>query len=163
MINKHGIWPRIHYSYQTDKNKFRGHKAECAHVLISVSRRRLAVTSVCSERRTKSINMRIANKSFYLFCCEDVLWGRELNKYFVWKSDKSVKGSASLIAGCFSTGDSVCSHLLTLVPRSRIFYPEDGGDTFLRNVGSHKIYTARHPRRRHSSTFPNNRQMQRLV
>jgi hypothetical protein len=32
------------------------------------------------------------------------------------------------------------------------FYPEDGGDTFLRNVGSHKIYTAPHPRRRHSST-----------
>jgi hypothetical protein len=31
------------------------------------------------------------------------------------------------------------------------FYPEDGGDTFLRNVGSHKIYTASHPRRRHSS------------
>jgi hypothetical protein len=31
------------------------------------------------------------------------------------------------------------------------FYPEDGGDTFLRNVGSHKIYTAPHPRRRHSS------------
>jgi hypothetical protein len=30
------------------------------------------------------------------------------------------------------------------------FYPEDGGDTFLRNVGSHKIYTAPHPRRRHS-------------
>jgi hypothetical protein len=28
--------------------------------------------------------------------------------------------------------------------------PEDGGDTFLRNVGSHKIYTAPHPRR-HSS------------
>jgi hypothetical protein len=31
------------------------------------------------------------------------------------------------------------------------FYPEDGGDTFLRNVGSHKIYTTPHPRRRHSS------------
>jgi hypothetical protein len=30
------------------------------------------------------------------------------------------------------------------------FYLEDGGDTFLRNVGSHKIYTAPHPRRRHS-------------
>jgi hypothetical protein len=28
---------------------------------------------------------------------------------------------------------------------------EVGGDTFLRNVGSHKIYTAPHPRRRHSS------------
>jgi hypothetical protein len=31
------------------------------------------------------------------------------------------------------------------------FYIEDVGDTFLRNVGSHKIYTAPHPRRRHSS------------
>jgi hypothetical protein len=31
-------------------------------------------------------------------------------------------------------------------------YPEDGGDTLLRNVGSfHRIYTAPHPRRRHSS------------
>jgi hypothetical protein len=27
------------------------------------------------------------------------------------------------------------------------FYPEDGGDTFLRNVGSHKIYKVPHPRR----------------
>jgi hypothetical protein len=26
------------------------------------------------------------------------------------------------------------------------FYPEYGGNTFLRNVGSHKIYTAPHPR-----------------
>jgi hypothetical protein len=32
------------------------------------------------------------------------------------------------------------------------FYPEDGGDTILRNVGSiDYIYTAPHPRRRHSS------------
>jgi hypothetical protein len=34
------------------------------------------------------------------------------------------------------------------------FYSEDGGDKFLRNVGSHKIYTAPHPRRRHSSYSP---------
>jgi hypothetical protein len=27
------------------------------------------------------------------------------------------------------------------------FYPEDGGDMLLRNVGSHKIYTSPHPRR----------------
>jgi hypothetical protein len=33
-------------------------------------------------------------------------------------------------------------------------YPEDGGDTFLRNVGSHKMYTAPHPRRRNSSYLP---------
>jgi hypothetical protein len=30
-------------------------------------------------------------------------------------------------------------------------YPEDGSNTFLRNVGSHKIYTVPHPRRRRSS------------
>jgi hypothetical protein len=28
--------------------------------------------------------------------------------------------------------------------------PEDGGGMFLRNVGSHKIYVAPHPRRQHS-------------
>jgi hypothetical protein len=33
------------------------------------------------------------------------------------------------------------------------FYPEDGGDKFLRNIGLHKIYTAPHPRRRHSSNY----------
>jgi hypothetical protein len=27
------------------------------------------------------------------------------------------------------------SHLLTLVPARGFFYPEDGGDTFLRNIG----------------------------
>jgi hypothetical protein len=32
------------------------------------------------------------------------------------------------------------------------FYPEGGGDTFLRNVGSHKVYTVPHPRRRHSQS-----------
>jgi hypothetical protein len=38
-----------------------------------------------------------------------------------------------------------------LVTRSRIFYPEDGGDMFLGNIGSHKIYMAPHPRRQRSS------------
>jgi hypothetical protein len=27
-----------------------------------------------------------------------------------------------------------------------VFYPEDGGDAFLRNLGSRKIYTAPHHR-----------------
>jgi hypothetical protein len=31
------------------------------------------------------------------------------------------------------------------------FYPEDGGITFLRNIGSNKIYMAPHHRRRHSA------------
>jgi hypothetical protein len=50
-------------------------------------------------------------------------------------------------------GRQIRSHLLTLVPRSQIFYPEDGGDTVLRNVGSQKIYTASRPRRQHSSKY----------
>jgi hypothetical protein len=33
----------------------------------------------------------------------------------------------------------------------RLHFQGDGGDTFLRNVGSHKIYTAPHPSWRHSS------------
>jgi hypothetical protein len=40
-----------------------------------------------------------------------------------------------------------------LVPRSRLFYHEDGGNTFLRNVGLHKIFTTSHPRRLY---FPGN-------
>jgi hypothetical protein len=37
----------------------------------------------------------------------------------------------------------------------RFFYPEDGDDTFLWNLGSfHWIYTTPHPRRRHSSYLP---------
>jgi hypothetical protein len=32
-------------------------------------------------------------------------------------------------------------------------YHEDGGDTFLRNVGSYKNYTAPHPRKRYSSNW----------
>jgi hypothetical protein len=45
-----------------------------------------------------------------------------------------------------------CSHLLTLVHYSRIFYPEDGGNTFLRKVFWDKINTAPYSRRRHSSS-----------
>jgi hypothetical protein len=48
-----------------------------------------------------------------------------------------------------------CSYLLTRWFFARgFFYPEDGGDTILRNVGSiDHIYTAPHPRRRRSSLF----------
>jgi hypothetical protein len=41
-----------------------------------------------------------------------------------------------------------CSHWFLA---RKIFYPEDGGETFLRNVGLHTIYTALHHRRRYSS------------
>jgi hypothetical protein len=41
----------------------------------------------------------------------------------------------------------ICRHLLTIFS-SRFTCPEDGGDTFLRNVGSNQKYTAQDPRRR---------------
>jgi hypothetical protein len=37
--------------------------------------------------------------------------------------------------------------LLTLFFTDGLFYPEDGGDTFLVNVGSYKTHTAPRPRR----------------
>jgi hypothetical protein len=47
---------------------------------------------------------------------------------------------------------AVCRHLLTLVLVRGFSYPEDGGDTFLRNVGSHDLQTP-HPRIRNSSNY----------
>jgi hypothetical protein len=44
-----------------------------------------------------------------------------------------------------------CSQLVMLVPRVWILYHEVGGDMFLQNIDSHKIYVAPHPRRLHSS------------
>jgi hypothetical protein len=59
----------------------------------------------------------------------------------------------SYIAGCFrlvAQSAATCSRCL---PARGFFYPEDGDDTFLWNVGSHKIYMAPHPRIRHSSNY----------
>jgi hypothetical protein len=62
-----------------------------------------------------------------------------------------VAAGGYLIKRRCSDSAAVCSHLLTLVPRSLIFLPWKLGDTFLRNVGLHQIYTAPHPRWRHPS------------
>jgi hypothetical protein len=56
--------------------------------------------------------------------------------------------SCSYIAGCFRLviqSAATCSRWFLA---RGFFYPEDGSDMFLRNVGSHKIYTTPHPRRR---------------
>jgi hypothetical protein len=48
------------------------------------------------------------------------------------------------IAGCFwLVVQSAATYSLWFLPRG-FFYPEDGGDTFFRKVGSHKIYAAPH-------------------
>jgi hypothetical protein len=51
----------------------------------------------------------------------------------------------------YTSSHSVCSHLLTPVPRWLFLYPEDGGDMFLRNVDLHNIYTAPNRIGRHFS------------
>jgi hypothetical protein len=45
---------------------------------------------------------------------------------------------------------SVCSHLLTC-DLMLFACPEDGGDTFIRNVGSIQIHAVLHPRKRYFS------------
>jgi hypothetical protein len=55
------------------------------------------------------------------------------------------------IAGCFRlVAQSAATSSRWFLARG-FLYPEDGGGTFLQNVGSHKIYKAPHPRRWHSS------------
>jgi hypothetical protein len=44
---------------------------------------------------------------------------------------------------------ATCSHWFLA---RGFLYPEDGDDTFIRNVGLHKTYTVPHPRRRNSSS-----------
>jgi hypothetical protein len=69
------------------------------------------------------------------------------HRHWLWPAKFALEGAVAS-----EVGVPRLSHLLMLVPRSRIFikYPEDGGDTFLRNVGVHNVYTAPHPITRHS-------------
>jgi hypothetical protein len=58
------------------------------------------------------------------------------------------------VDGMYSSRLVVPVHTVSLLADFLIFsiYPEDGGDTFLRNVGEHHIYTVSHPRRLLSSS-----------
>jgi hypothetical protein len=61
--------------------------------------------------------------------------------------------SCSHIAGCFrlvTQSAAICSRWFLA---RGFFCPEDGGDTFLRNIGLHNIYTASYPRRRNSLPY----------
>jgi hypothetical protein len=46
------------------------------------------------------------------------------------------------LAGCFRLVAQSAATYSSWFLASGFFYPDDGGDTFLRNVGSHKIYTS---------------------
>jgi hypothetical protein len=62
--------------------------------------------------------------------------------------------SCFYIAGCFRlVAQSVATYSRWFLARG-FFYPEDRSDMFLRNVSSHKMYTAPHPRRQNSSWSP---------
>jgi hypothetical protein len=68
--------------------------------------------------------------------CVDLVWTdvSEERIASIFRVEKSASDEPAWAGGC------------RLQPRwllaSGFFYPEDGGDTFLRNVDSHKIYTA---------------------
>jgi hypothetical protein len=85
------------------------------------------------------------------------MWSWRMPSSGVWRHVDLVWPDVSeeLIASFFRVGKNLraaaCSRWFLT---HGFFYPEDGADTFLRNVKSHKIYTAPHPRRRHSSWSP---------
>jgi hypothetical protein len=56
-------------------------------------------------------------------------------------------------AGCFRLASQSAATCSRWFLAHGFFYPEDGGDTFLWNVGSNKNLTAPHPRKRHSSVI----------
>jgi hypothetical protein len=55
------------------------------------------------------------------------------------------------VAPCNLVWSDVSEECVIWKSAHRVFYLEDGGNTFLRNVGSYKMYKAPHPRRRHGS------------
>jgi hypothetical protein len=107
-------------------------------------------------------------------CCHS--WWMSVVQWFLWKTDIKVwrmpssgvwrrvdvvdwtDVSEDCIASIFwveksASDEPACSPAWARWFFARgFFYPEDGGDTILRNVGSiDYIYTAPHPSRRHSS------------
>jgi hypothetical protein len=77
--------------------------------------------------------------------------------FYTFCRQLSLGGAIQWASGLtYLSADSIAPVALWEVPTCwflalEFFYPEDGGDTFLRNIGSHKIYTAPHPRKQHSS------------
>jgi hypothetical protein len=72
-----------------------------------------------------------------------------------WTSAGSIKAHMcqreQVAADCSLWASATCSRWFLA---RGLFYPEYGGDKLLRNIGSHKIYTAPHLRRRYSSWSP---------
>jgi hypothetical protein len=94
--------------------------------------------------------------------CRSCVIRRFGGTYFLHLQDRKIREQTAatcsrwfLVRGYFYSEDGVDTQIAAICSRwflaRRFFYREDGGDTFLRNVGSHKIFTAPHPRRPHSS------------
>jgi hypothetical protein len=84
-----------------------------------------------------------------LFNHEDILnWKNKRIICRIWGFHSSDYEERRLLrCGAMSAATCSCWFLAR-----RFFYPEDGGDTLVRNVSSlHRIYTEPHPRRWHSS------------
>jgi hypothetical protein len=121
------------------------------------------VTKRCHVQVTKETNKKNHNKCIDLRFSRRWLWrmpssGMWRRVDLVWTDvseerisifmgEKSASEEPAWAGGC---RQSHRSHRFLV---RGFFYPEDGRDTFLRNVSSHNIYTVPHPRRRHSSNM----------
>jgi hypothetical protein len=91
----------------------------------------------------------------FLFHTADLIQNKYVRKCALYSSARH--DTNATIERCFLCGPR--QEVITRTARAMSWffarefsYPEDGGDTILRNVGSiDHIYTAPHPRRRHSS------------
>jgi hypothetical protein len=78
----------------------------------------------------------------------------------IYSTKQRLANYISAVTDIHNNGDTVARgflhvplwHASSVRTKGRVSHPQDGGDMFLRNVGSHKSHTASYPRRRHSSS-----------
>jgi hypothetical protein len=95
----------------------------------------------------------IIKRKLTLLICE--IWDLRFLQRWLWRMSSSGMWSCVDHVWTNVSEERMASIFRVENPRARnqhgCFYTEDGCDTFVRSFGSHKIYTAPHPRRRHSS------------
>jgi hypothetical protein len=89
--------------------------------------------------------------SYGMWRCVDLVWTdvSEKERRFTQKlhGATSLNTAFFIVTAVKTSNLTVFLHMeaLSTTRDSTKIYPEDGGDIFLRNVDSHKIYTAPHP------------------
>jgi hypothetical protein len=109
----------------------------------------LHVSAVYGHHQALSVLLKLLHSKLYIVCERDISSARfevftavTMKNVVFW----NVAPCRPCVNRLLSAATSSCWFLAR-----GFFYPADGGDTFLLNVDSHKMYTAPHPRRQHSS------------